>query len=186
MHLVPFGEYLPFQHLLERLGLQQLTQMQGGFEAGERREALDLPGLPPAAPLICYEIIFPDEVIDRDRRPGWMLNLTNDGWFGDSSGPRQHLHQARLRAIEEGLPVVRAANTGISAVIDPYGRIVQSLPLNRAGVIDSGLPAALPPTLYARYGRAMVAALLVFGFGAAFLGLAADRRRGRASLRRRR
>ncbi|MCB1435581.1 MAG: apolipoprotein N-acyltransferase [Rhodobiaceae bacterium] len=186
VHLVPFGEYLPFQHLLERLGLQQLTQMQGGFEAGERREALDLPGLPPAAPLICYEIIFPDEVIDRDRRPGWMLNLTNDGWFGDSSGPRQHLHQARLRAIEEGLPVVRAANTGISAVIDPYGRIVQSLPLNRAGVIDSGLPAALPPTLYARYGRAMVAALLVFGFGAAFLGLAADRRRGRASLRRRR
>jgi apolipoprotein N-acyltransferase len=178
-HLVPFGEYLPFQKQLEALGIEQLTRLPGGFEAGEARAALELPGLPPAAPLICYEIIFPDQAIDRAARPGWMLNLTNDGWFGNSSGPRQHLHQARIRAIEEGLAVIRAANTGISAVIDPYGRIVRALPLNTAGVIDTGLPRALPPTPYARFGQMILGALLALGVAAALFGVAADTRHSR-------
>ena len=111
-------------------------------------------------PLVCYEAIFPGEVEPSGERAGWMLNLTNDGWFGMSSGPYQHFQQARMRAIEEGLPLVRAANTGISAVIDPLGRIVTSLPLGSEGVLDASLPQALAPTLYARMGDA-VAGLLV-------------------------
>lgn len=182
-HLVPFGEYLPFQKQLEALGLEQLTRLPGGFEAGKTRRALALPGLPPAAPLICYEIIFPDQAIDRDARPGWILNVTNDGWFGNSSGPRQHLQQARMRAIEEGLPVIRAANTGISAIIDPYGRIMRALPLNAEGVIDSGLPRALPPTLYARFGWMIFGALLALGLAAALFGRAADARHSQRARR---
>src|SRR5262245_20960667 len=130
IHLVPFGEYLPFQQWLESIGLQQLTQVQGGFIPGERRRLLAIPGAPSALPLICYEAIFPGEAVARSgERPGWMVNLTNDGWFGNSTGPYQHFQQARVRAIEEGLPLVRAANTGISAVVDPLGRIIKSLPL---------------------------------------------------------
>ena len=116
VHLVPFGEYLPFQDFLERLGLQQITKVQGGFIPGDRRRALEVPRAPRFLPLICYEIIFPGEAVPRGERPGWLINVTNDGWFGISSGPYQHLQQARVRAIEEGLPLVRAANTGISAV----------------------------------------------------------------------
>src|SRR6185295_14118785 len=129
VHLVPFGEYLPFQNLLERLGLMQLTKVRGGFIAGDRRRAINVPRAPSFLPLVCYEIIFPGQAVPRGERPGWMLNLTNDGWFGLSSGPYQHFQQARLRAVEEGLPLVRAANTGISAIVDPLGRIVRSLPL---------------------------------------------------------
>ena len=134
VHLVPFGEYLPFEHALERLGLQALTKQRGGFLAGDRRRLISIPGAPPALPLICYEIIFPGEVVPPGERPGWMVNLTNDGWFGISTGPYQHFQQARVRAIEEGLPLARAANTGISAVVDPLGRIINSLPLGREGV----------------------------------------------------
>jgi apolipoprotein N-acyltransferase len=116
--------------------------------------------------LICYETIFPGDVAAADGRPGWIVNLTNDGWFGISTGPYQHLQQARLRAIEEGLPVVRAANTGISAVIDPLGRIVARLGLGVEGVLDSSLPSAIAPTVYARSGdipaRIIVAAGLLF------------------------
>ena len=140
VHLVPFGEYLPFQDLLERLGLMQLTKVHGGFIAGDRRRALDVPRAPRMLPLICYEIIFPGEAVPRGERPGWLLNLTNDGWFGISTGPYQHFQQARVRAIEEGLPLVRAANTGISAVVDPLGRIIESLPLGTEGVLDAPLP----------------------------------------------
>ena len=118
VHLVPFGEYLPFQRLLESLGLQQLTKQPGGFQAGDRRRLIAVPGAPLALPLICYEIVFPGEVMPQGQRPGWIVNVTNDGWFGISSGPFQHFQQARVRAIEEGLPLVRAANTGISAVVD--------------------------------------------------------------------
>ena len=150
VHLVPFGEYLPFQAALEAIGLEQLTRVRGGFAAGTRHRALAVPGAPPAAALICFEIVFPGEAVPEGApRPGWILNLTNDGWFGMTSGPYQHFAQARLRAIEEGLPVVRVANTGISAVIDPLGRITAALPLGSAGVIDAELPLPLEPNIYA-------------------------------------
>ena len=152
VHLVPFGEYLPLQRILESLGLRQLTKIRGGFLAGDRRRLITVPGAPPALPLICYEIIFPGDAVPQGQRPGWIVNVTNDGWFGISSGPYQHLQQARVRAIEEGLPLVRAANTGISAVVDPLGRIVNSLPLGQEGVIDSPLPRAIPAPIYARAG----------------------------------
>lgn len=152
MHLVPFGEYLPFQGFLESLGLQQITKLPGGYIPGTSRKPLSVPRAPTFLPLICYEILFPGEAVPRGERPGWLVNVTNDGWFGNSSGPYQHLQQSRVRAIEEGLPLVRAANTGVSAVVDPVGRIVGSLPLGTEGVLDAPLPRALPPTIYARLG----------------------------------
>ena len=161
IHLVPFGEYLPFQRSLERLGLQQLTKVQGGFLAGTRRRALSVPRAPPFLPLICYEIVFPHDVVPPGERPGWLLNLTNDGWFGMSAGPYQHFQQARVRAIEEGLPLVRAANTGVSAVVDPLGRIIQSLPLGVEGVLDAPLPQPLPPTPYTSLGDGPLGVVLV-------------------------
>ncbi len=111
-----------------------------------------MPGAPAVAPLICYEIIFPSEVVPRVGQARWIINLTNDAWFGDSSGPRQHLQQARMRAIETGLPIVRAANNGLSAIVDPVGRILHQLDLNEAGTLDGGLPRSLPKPLYARLG----------------------------------
>lgn len=153
VHLVPFGEYLPFQSLLESIGLQQLTKVRGGFTPGDRRRLMEIPGLPPAVPLICYEIIFPAAANPPGERGGWMLNVTNDGWFGNSTGPYQHFHQARMRAIEEGLPMVRVANTGISAVVDAYGRVHRSLPLGAEGSLDSALPQAAPPTWYVALGN---------------------------------
>ena len=151
LHLVPFGEVLPFQSLLEKIGFEQLTKVQGGFIPGTVRHVLPVPSAPPALPLICYEAIFPG-IAGRDERPGWIVNLTNDGWFGISTGPYQHLEQARMRAIELGLPLVRSANTGISAVIDPMGRTIAKLGLGIEGILDAGLPAAIPPTIYARVG----------------------------------
>ncbi len=165
VHLVPFGEYLPFQRFLESLGLQQLTKQRGGFLAGDRRRLMPIPGAPAALPLICYEAIFGDELMPKGPRPGWIVNVTNDGWFGISSGPYQHLQQARLRAIEQGLPLVRAANTGISAVIDPLGRIIGALPLGSEGVLDSPLPRAIAAPVYARVGDApmlLAAAMALF------------------------
>jgi apolipoprotein N-acyltransferase len=159
LHLVPFGEYLPLQDWLERLGFEQLTRIQGGFIAGNVRRTLQIPGAPQVLPLICYEIVFPGDIAPGGERPGWIVNLTNDGWFGISTGPYQHLQQARLRAIEQGLPVVRAANTGISAVIDPVGRIVAQLGLGIEGVLDSSLPSAIRLTGYARMGDIPVAIL---------------------------
>jgi apolipoprotein N-acyltransferase len=163
LHLVPFGEYLPFQDWMEKLGFVQLTRVQGGFIAGTRRRPMDIPNAPRMLPLICYEAIFPGDVASRDDRPGWMINLTNDGWFGISTGPYQHLRQARIRAIEQGLPMVRAANTGISAVIDPSGRIVARLGLGGEGVLDSALPAAIAPTIYARVGDIPAAIFVAAG-----------------------
>ncbi|MBN9597756.1 MAG: apolipoprotein N-acyltransferase [Afipia sp.] len=150
LHLVPFGEYLPFQSAMERLGFVQITKVRGGFIPGDRRRTMTLPNAPRMLPLICYEAIFPGDIVSGDDRPGWIVNLTNDGWFGISSGPYQHLQQARLRAVEEGLPLVRSANTGISAVIDPLGRIVAHLELGREGVLDSRLPKPLAPTAFSR------------------------------------
>jgi apolipoprotein N-acyltransferase len=151
LHLVPFGEFLPFQSLLESLGLQQLTRVRGGFTPGVRRAALTIPRLPPASPLICYEVIFPGSVLTAEGRPAWLLNVTNDAWFGDTPGPHQHFAQARLRTIEEGLPLIRAANNGISAVVDPLGRVVRMLELGTDGLIDSGLPQPIEATFYARW-----------------------------------
>lgn len=143
-HLVPFGEYLPFQGLFEALGIQQLTGSVA-FTAGDAAQTIRLPGVPPFSPLICYEIIFPGQVLDPQDRPKWLLNVTNDGWFGLTNGPHQHLGLARFRAIEEGLPVVRAASTGVSAVMDGHGRTVASLGVDKAGVLDSPLPRAIEP-----------------------------------------
>ena len=176
LHLVPGGEYLPFQSVLEKLGLSQLAKMQGGFIPGTRRRPIDLPRAPRVLPLICYEVIFPGAIASRDERPGWIVNLTNDGWFGISSGPYQHLQQARVRAIEEGLPIVRAANTGVSAVIDSNGRIVAQLDLGVEGVLDAALPAAAAPTIYARIGDAPAAVLV------ALAALLAVRRRTRPAV----
>jgi apolipoprotein N-acyltransferase len=160
VHLVPFGEYLPFQRFMERLGFVQLTKLQGGFLSGDRRRAQSVPRAPKFLPLICYEIIFPHDVAPAGERAGWLLNLTNDGWFGISAGPYQHFQQARVRAIEEGLPLVRAANTGISAVVDPVGRIINSLPLGVEGVLDSALPEPLGQTFYSRMGDGPVGLVL--------------------------
>ncbi len=167
-HLVPFGEYVPLRGLLERMGLEPLTRMRGGFTAGDGLKTLTVAGLPPLSPLICYEAIFPGEVARRDvrPRPKWLLNLTNDAWFGESAGPYQHLHQARVRAVEEGLPLVRVANTGVSAVIDPYGRTIAHLGLNVRGTIDARLPKALAtPPPFARLGNWITLAVLLFGGG---------------------
>ena len=160
-HLVPFGEYLPFQSWMEKIGFVQLTKVQGGFLAGDRRRTMEIPNAPRMLPLICYEAIFPDALAPSGERAGWIVNLTNDGWFGKSTGPYQHLQQSRVRAIEQGLPVVRAANTGISAVIDPVGRVIARLGLGVEGVLDARLPAAIAPTIYVRAGNIPVILLVV-------------------------
>jgi len=161
-HLVPFGEYLPYPSVLGPLGFRNLVQ-QGGFTPGGPPQLMEVPGLPPFSALICYEMIFPEEVVPPGPRPAWILQVTNDGWFGSYGGPQQHLAQARIRAIEQGLPVLRAANTGISAVIDASGRVLHSLPLHTAGRIDTHIPGALPPTLYARTGDVPALAVVLAG-----------------------
>jgi apolipoprotein N-acyltransferase len=174
VHLVPFGEYLPFQNILEHIGLQVLTEQRGGFLAGDRHRLFTIPGTPSVLPLICYEVIFPGELRSSEQRPGWIVNLTNDGWFGNSSGPYQHLQQARVTAIEQGLPLVRAANTGISAVVDPVGRIIASLPLASEGVLDAPLPRPIGAPIYARFGDAPAAVLILIAFGLAVRGRRRD------------
>lgn len=149
MHLVPFGEYLPLAGLLGPLGATHLVP--GVWDAGTGPRRLRAPGLPLAAPLVCYEAIFSGETVEPDgpERPQWLLNVTNDGWFGATSGPYQHFAQARLRAIEEGLPLVRVANTGISAIVDPHGRILERLPLGVEAVVDGRLPKPASPPPFA-------------------------------------
>jgi len=170
-HLVPFGEYLPFADILSRLGLRQFIQSPGGFTPAHQRQLLTIPGLPPAIPLICYEAIFPAEIIPQgSERAGWILNITNDAWFGLTPGPWQHFAQARLRAVEQGLPLVRSANNGASAIIDGYGRIVVFLPLGQVGVIDGLLPKNIQPTIYSRLPDLPFAGLFYF-FGIGFIFL---------------
>ena len=168
IHLVPFGEYLPWADLLDRLGVTQFVHFPGGFDAGAGPALLHAPGLPDALPLICYEAVFPQDIGDvfrlNDSRPAWMLNLTDDAWFGLTPGPYQHFAQARLQTIERGLPLVRAANGGISAVVDGLGRVIAQLPLGVENVLDSQLPAPRPPTFFSRFGAlaplSMLAVLL--------------------------
>jgi apolipoprotein N-acyltransferase len=165
-HLVPFGEYVPLRGLLGRLGLEAVAAERADFTAGPGPRTLRLAGLPPVSPLICYEAIFPSAVADARDRPGWLLNLTNDAWFGMSAGPYQHFASARLRAVEEGLPLVRAANTGISGVVDGYGRVTAWLGLGRTGVLDAPLPAALAATPFSRFGHAPLALVLAVALAA--------------------
>jgi apolipoprotein N-acyltransferase len=166
-HLVPFGEYVPLRSLLN---FSKLTAGQTDFTPGLGVATLTLPGLPPVGPLICYEVIFPGEVVNQKSPPDWLLNLTNDGWYGQSSGPYQHFAAARLRAVEEGLPLVRVANTGISAVVDSFGRVKARLNLGVSGVLDSPLPKKLrSKTPYSQFGNIPVLFILViFGAGALF------------------
>lgn len=169
-HLVPFGEYLPLKSIFEAIGIAKLVNSPGDFHSGDGAKTFDIPGAPPVTPLICYEILFPDE-IEGPRRPGWFVNVTDDSWFGppSSTGPYQHLLTARVRAIEQGLPIARDANTGISAVIDPNGRIVASLGAGRMGVVDAMLPEALPPTPYSRFGDWLFLLLLALCGGGAWV-----------------
>lgn len=150
-HLVPFGEYLPMEGLLRAVGLAQLAPYDDGFTMGPGPATIDAGGAP-FAPLVCYEAIFPGRVHPKEKRPEWIATVTNDSWFGDSSGPRQHFDQARLRAIETGLPLARSANSGVSGLIDGAGRVRARIALYKTGVIDAALPKALRPTLYARLG----------------------------------
>jgi apolipoprotein N-acyltransferase len=153
IHLVPFGEYLPLQRILEGIGLQQLTRLRGGFTPGPSpRPLLSVERVGSVLPLVCYEVIFPRQLIQGPMRPRVMINVTNDGWFGNTTGPRQHLHMAQVRAAEEGIPILRSANNGISAVIDGQGQIRARLDLDVRGTIDAVLPPQLAPPLYARMG----------------------------------
>ncbi|MDP4022397.1 apolipoprotein N-acyltransferase [Methylobacterium sp. NEAU 140] len=181
VHLVPFGEYLPgpLDGILRALGLRQFVAIPGGFSAGSLagQRILAVPGLPPVAATICYEAIFPGAILPAGRAapsadpPGLILNVTNDAWFGDTPGPRQHLAQARLRAVEEGLPLVRDANTGISAVIDPHGRITARTPLDTETWLDADLPARIVGgTLYGQFGDAAFVLMLAACLGGAVVG----------------
>ncbi|MBY4894779.1 apolipoprotein N-acyltransferase [Rhodobacteraceae bacterium N5(2021)] len=161
-HLVPFGEYLPLRGRAEALGLQGLAQqLSGGYRPGEGPGVMDLGPLGRAFPMICYEAIFPG-YIRAVARPDWMVQVTNDAWFGSFAMPYQHLALARLRAAEQGLPLIRAANTGVSAVIDARGEVTHSLPMDTQGTLDARLPPALPPTLYARTGDLPALILAIF------------------------
>lgn len=173
-HLVPFGEYTPYSDLLH---LPKLTPGSTDLSAGPGPQTLALPGLPPVAPLICYEAIFPGAIVDEAHRPAWMLNVSNDGWFGTSSGPYQHFAAARMRAIEEGLPLVRNANDGISGVIDPYGRVIARLGLNAVGIVDSDLPQPAPPTIFARMGSWVLIVSLMITAGIGLFGHLSSKRR---------
>lgn len=151
-HLVPFGEYVPFRRFFSVAALGALLSGFEDFQAGDGPYTAEDFGVPAFSPLICYEVIFPGRVTSADQeRPAWLLNVTNDGWYGNSPGPYQHFAFSRARAIEEGLPLIRAANTGISAVIDPYGHVLKAVDLGETGVIDLALPRSVAAGFYARY-----------------------------------
>lgn len=163
VRLVPFGEMLPFDGIIDQLGLRPLVSAPAGFEPGSGPGVLQGSGGPVGLALVCYEAIFPGFVRAgvREHEPDYLLNLTNDAWFGTSAGPRQHFFQARLRAVETGLPLVRAANTGISAVIDPYGRVIAELGIDQQGIVDAPLPQAQSPSYYVHFGDAPFLCILV-------------------------
>ena len=176
-HLAPFGEYIPLGDQLARIGITAFAaQAGGGYSAGAGMAVLGLPQLPAFQPLICYEAIFPHHLRATPDRPDWLLQITNDAWFGTFSGPYQHLEQARLRAIESGTPLIRVANTGVSAVIDARGQMVAQLALGVQGRIDAHLPGALPPTLWMRWGDGPLVGLALLVLALASLsGRAVDR-----------
>jgi apolipoprotein N-acyltransferase len=172
-HLVPFGEYIPFRDKIPFTPLALAVSGIGDFTRGPGPQTLRADKLPSFSPLVCYEVIFPGEVVDEKNRPDWLVNVTNDGWYGLTAGPHQHLGIARLRAIEEGLPLARAANTGISAMFDPVGRLLKDQPLGTSGYIDSILPKPLPPTIYSMAGDSLFFVMLA----AVFAGAETIRRR---------
>ena len=170
INLVPFGEFVPWENVLSTIGIEKLTHGRGSFASGPvPRPLMSIPGLPPALGLVCYEALFPGNIVQQSARPGVLLNVTNDGWFGESTGPYQHFHQSRIRAVEEGAPLIRAANNGISAVVDPYGRALQTLGLNVRGSIDSALPEAISSPLYAQFGEWLFLLILASFAGFAVL-----------------
>ena len=164
---MPFGEYVP-----DWLPLPIMVLPGDGFARGPGPRTLHVPGLPPFGALICYEAIFPGEIVDRADRPAWLVNVTNDAWFGNSTGPRQHLAAARMRAVEEGLPLLRAANTGISAAFDAHGHEIGRIGMQTAGTLAVALPGALPATLFACFGLWLPAILASVALG---VGLMARR-----------
>jgi apolipoprotein N-acyltransferase len=169
-HLVPFGEFIPLRNYLP---IPSIAGMGIDFSRGVGSRTLRAAGLPPFSPFICYEAIFPGEVADRSDPPQFLLNITNDGWYGNTAGPWQHFAIARVRAVEEGLPLVRAANTGISGIVDPYGRIEKRLDLGKRGFIDADLPMPLSPTYFSRAGEEPL--WLIFGLLTAGVALSSIR-----------
>ncbi|MEM9705759.1 MAG: apolipoprotein N-acyltransferase [Pseudomonadota bacterium] len=184
-HLAPFGEYLPMRSVLRAVGLAQLAPFEQGFKAGPGPRTISLANaegsslptgakahpIPPFAPLICYETVFPGRLYPRGDRPEWLVTVTNDAWFGDSSGPRQHLDQSRLRTIETGLPMARSANTGISAIIDARGVYVARAQLYSKAALEAPLPQALAPTLYARFGDLFYFVMVFSAVGVSFFAV---------------
>ena len=169
--LVPFGEFIPLgKYFKKYLRLKKITQGRTDFSAGPGPQTISLPNLPSFSPLICYEVIFPGSVVGPGRRPKWLLNITNDAWFGKSSGPFQHFAMARIRAVEQGLPLIRAANTGISGVIDPFGRIIKKTSLNTQGIVDSALPKPTRyQTVFSKAGEWPILGLIFLMFSGSFL-----------------
>jgi apolipoprotein N-acyltransferase len=161
-HLVPFGEYLPAADLLESVGLTQIVTTPGGFSSGGPRKNISLFGKLKINPLICYEVIFPRSIEASDGRADLMVNVTNDAWYGRTPGPFQHLRSAQLRSVEQGLPLLRVANNGVSAAIDAHGRIIDALALDAVATIDISMPAALQPTPYVLY-RPLIIPLALMG-----------------------
>jgi apolipoprotein N-acyltransferase len=157
---MPLGRWLPF---IKAVAVDSIEPT-----AGTGPVTVRLPGLPPVGPLICYEVIFPREVVDMKDRPDWLIDVTNDAWFGLSAGPYQHFAMMRVRAVEEGLPLANAANDGISGVVDPYGRVTARLGLGKIGVVDADLPRPIAATPYARFGDIPFFAIAIltalFGF----------------------
>ena len=176
-HLVPFGEYLPFKAMLEKLGMMAIAAADRGYSAADRRRTMTLPNGVVVLPSVCYEAIFPYAVAAGGDRPTVLVNVTNDAWYGDTPGPYQHAHQARIRALETGLPIVRAANNGISAIYDPYGRQLDALGYGVRGAVDAPLADSLASTWYARNGRLTFWAILAFLALAALAGRRSGRNR---------
>jgi len=176
-HLVPYGEYLPMRSILEPIGLSRLAPGDVDFDPGPGPRTVDLPPAGKVGFQLCYEIIFSGEVVDRRHRPDFIFNPSNDAWFG-RWGPPQHLAQARLRALEEGLPVLRSTPTGISALVDSDGRLIASLPWRKAGAIDARLPPPKPPTVFARLGN-VASFLFALLLAAVAIAIGRGRRYGR-------
>lgn len=168
-HLVPFGEYIPLRRWLPNW-LRPLANTIGTFTPGPGPQKIELQNLPSFGVAICYEAIFPHKILDQANRPEWIINPTNDGWYGDSFGPHQHFTATRLRAVEEGITIARIANNGISALISPYGTIIGKLNLNQAGFIDLSLPVKTSlSTTYSRYGNAIILNICIFLLALALL-----------------